>query len=50
MAQLREAHTADNRPIADMRMLSEDEKLAAITKANAMALDRARTFGKRDRE
>ena len=50
LVELREAHTADNQPIADMRVLSEDEKIAAITKANAMALERARTFGKRDRE
>ena len=50
LVELREAHTADNQPIADMRMLSGDEKIAAITKANAMALERARTFGKRDRE
>ena len=50
LVELREARMADNRPIADMRVLSEEEKLAAITKANAMALDGARTLGKRDRE
>ena len=50
LVELREAPEADNRPIADVCVLSEDEKLAAITKANAKALDGARTLGKRARE
>ena len=51
MEALAEAHAADNRPVSEMRRVSEQEKLAIVTELNAKSLDVAkRTLGKRGRD